>query len=318
MTVAAALFLAAAIATPHCVALDRTRPALAATIWLSALALRALTAILVALYVFFFLRASEMFGWITHWCWHAVVPLFAAHLGLNGHDFGDAATFLPALLLSASLIGLLVAVWRTGRAVRLVLARAAVGRGPRNSVLIGGSDVVLAAAGLTRPRLVVSAGALVSLDDAELLAGLDHESAHIERGHRFLLLLAEVCGALARWLPGTRQAVSELRFHLERDADQWAIDRYNDPLALASAICKAAAAGRAHQSALVTLSGGGVARRVKQLLEPPPPAGAPRIITALATGMATLAIAVVAALPPATAAGAGRLSQDKSVHLCVD
>lgn len=318
MTAVLALLLAVAIAAPHIVTLDRSRPALAVTIWLSALMLRALAAVLLALYVFFFLRASELFGLVTHWCWHTAVPLLASHLGLNGHQLGDAATVFPGLVLAASVLSLLVAICRAARALRRFLQRAALGRGPRNSLLIGGSGVVLATAGLRMPRLVVSAGALTRLDEAELAAGLDHECAHIERRHRFVLLLAELCGALGRFLPGTRHAVNELRFHLERDADRWAIDRCNDPLALASAICKAATAGGAHQPALATLSGAGTTRRVKQLLDSHRPASAQRFVRSLAICMVTLAVGVASLIPATTAAGMSRLSQDQSVHLCAD
>ena len=74
-----------------------------------------------------------------------------------------------------SLPVLYVATVRDARAARRLVAQHAVGLGPRNSLIVGGSDVVFAVAGLVRPRIVVSAGALTSLDDDELAAGLDHE-----------------------------------------------------------------------------------------------------------------------------------------------
>jgi len=79
----------------------------------------------------------------------------------------------------------------------------------------------------------------VCLDDEELAASLEHERGHVARRHRFALVIAEVCRASARALPGTRHAVAELIFHLERDADRLVVDRLHDPAALASAICKA-------------------------------------------------------------------------------
>jgi len=61
--------------------------------------------------------------------------------------------------------------------------------------------VLVAAAGLRKPRVVVSAGALLNLDDEELAASLDHEHGHIVRRHRYVLVAAELCRALARLFP---------------------------------------------------------------------------------------------------------------------
>ena len=135
--------------------------------------------------------------------------------------------------------------WALARVVQATLAvrrlvRSPLGEGPEGSVIVGGEDVMLAAAGLTRPTLVVSAGALARLDDAELAAAMAHERAHIRRFHRYVLLFAEVCRVLGRPLPGTARAVRQLRFHIERDADRCAVRERTDRLALASAICKAA------------------------------------------------------------------------------
>jgi hypothetical protein len=113
---------------------------------------------------------------------------------------------------------------------------------------------------------VVSAGALTSLDDGELYAGLDHERGHIDRRHRWVLVAAAVLRGLARPLPGTRAAAEELAFHLERDADRFALRRDNEPLDLATAICKAAGGANLGVTAMA-LNGGGAARRVRQLLE---------------------------------------------------
>jgi hypothetical protein len=47
---------------------------------------------------------------------------------------------------------------------------------------------------------------------------------------------------VARAIPGIRTGERELRFHIQRDADQYAVRTLHDPLSLASAICKAAGA----------------------------------------------------------------------------
>ena len=152
------------------------------------------------------------------------------------------------------------------------LVRTPLGRGPENSVIVGGDDVVLAAAGLARPTLVISAGALARLDDAELAAAIAHERAHIRRRHRYVLLYAELCRVLGRPLPGTAHAVRQLRFHIERDADRSAVRGRADRLALASAICKAAT-GATTRAGMAALGGDGTAARVRELLQDAVPGG---------------------------------------------
>lgn len=316
LTFALALLVASAIALPHLLPLERARPAVAATIWLSALALRALTVVFMAIFVIFFVRASDVFGLITHWCWHAVIPFIATHLALNGHSIGDAATVVPALVMAASIVSVAVGLRRAARSVGRLLRREIVGRGPAGSVIVGGSDVMLAATGVARPRILVSAGALTTLDDAELAAGLDHERGHIARHHSAVRLCAELFRALARFVPGSRTAVEELRFHLERDADEWAIRRCNDRLALASAICKAAGVPQAVAPVAASLGGQASTRRVRQLLGDAPAPKRQVVPTAVAAVMLSLALALAAMVPSAAAGGVDRLRADKSDHTC--
>ena len=179
-------------------------------LWAAALGLRALVVVgtvagaLVLLHPWHLLRAFAEWPCAPH---HQVA--------------GHAAAALGGLALAASLLWALCA--SPGRVRRAPLVRAPFGRGPEGSVIVGGDDVVLAAAGLARPTLVISAGALARLDDAELAAAIAHERAHIRRRHRYVLLYAELCRVLGRPLPGTAHAVRQLRFHIERDADRSAV-----------------------------------------------------------------------------------------------
>jgi len=52
--------------------------------------------------------------------------------------------------------------------------------------------VLVAAAGLRKRRVVVSADALLNLDHEELAAALDDEYGHIVRRHRKVLVAASV------------------------------------------------------------------------------------------------------------------------------
>lgn len=320
MTVAfvLAVLTACAVSLPHGLRLDRVAPSAAVTIWLSSLALRALSAVFVAIALVFYVPQTELFSLLTHWCWHAVLPLLAAHLGFSGHQLGDAATIAPAFGLLVSLASVVWALWRAARAIAGTLRRASLGPGPADSLIIGGGEVVVAAAGLGRPRVVVSAGALARLDDAELAASLDHERGHIARRHRFVLAGGEICRALGRFFPGTRRAAIELAFHLERDADEYALARDHDPMALASAICKAAGV-RPQGGALLALGGGQrVPVRLRLLLDGSRPRArlTSRFAGLTAIAMVALTISLATTVPATAVAGARQLSVQTISHPC--
>ena len=321
MTEVLTLLLLCGIAAPHLLPLSSASPTVAATIWLSALCLRALTVLYVALYLILFLPNTSVFAAVTHWCWHTVLPLVTTHLGLDGHRIGDAAVIVPAFVLVFSLVSVSVGVVRAARSVRAKLARSSLGLGPGDSLIVSGRGVLLAAAGMTRPRVFVSAGALTTLDDDELAAGLDHERAHIVRRHRFILVFAELCRSLARFLPGTRATLRELHFHLERDADHWALARSHDPYALASAICKSATSRAAATPGLVLLSGRGqVTRRVDELIElggAPPRRTLGRVLACGATLMACFVVALASIVPATVVAATTQPTLEQPRH-CKD
>ncbi len=286
MTIAFALLLTTSVALPHVLPLHRVAPRLAAAVWLGALMLRALTALLVITIVVALAPATELFVAFTNWCLHIAPPLLADHVGISGHAVGHAATLAPAAILTGSVLSAAWAVSRATRAIRKLLAERSLGPGPQGTVIVGGRDVLIAAAGLRRPRIVVTAGALTGLDDAELAASIDHERGHVAHRHRYVLLCAEVLRAVSCFLPGGRRALSELAFHFERDADEYALVRRHDRLALASAICKALHAAPRPASQLMALSGGpSVLARVRTLIDGAPGRGR------AATRAATLEVA---------------------------
>jgi Zn-dependent protease with chaperone function len=258
MTLAAAgLCIALAIGLPHVVPLERLSPRAAATVWLSALLLRALCALTAAVAVEVVVPTLGVMAPLARVCIHTPVRELTAHAA------GDLVLALPALALAVSVTAALLGLWRAALRVRR-LVRDGVGPGPQGSIVIADREPLLAAAGLHHPRIVVSAGALLALDDAELAAALAHERGHIARGHRYVLLTGHLARSLACCLPGTRAALRELVFELERDADHYALARRHHPAVLASAICKAATA--ALQPPALMIGGGGVARRVRLLL----------------------------------------------------
>lgn len=304
MAIAMAAAVILALIAPHLLPQARLAAPTAIGLWIAVLALRAALALATVAIVVLYLPATKLFGLLTHWCLHAVIPFFATHLGFDGHRIGDAATLVPALVIAVSVVSAGVGVWRGARAARSWLRSSSLGPGPGESVIVGGSDVVVAAAGLRAPKVVVSAGALVQLDDAELSAGLEHEWGHVTRRHRFIAIAGQLLAGLSRPLPGGRRARKQLLFALERDADDYAVKKTGDRLALASAICKAAASSLT-TPAVATLGGTGAAERIGHLVADGGEASAlatwAASLLALAAATLTLALAISA---PALASGA--------------
>jgi hypothetical protein len=258
-------------------------------------------------FLLFVLPQTDVFESLTHWCLHALLPGLTEGLNVEGHGVGDLLLYAPGFALGVALLAACARTARGARMARRLVDRHVLGPGPQGSIIVSGPDVVFAVAGLARPRIVVSAGALASLDDAELAAALDHERAHIARRHRFVMLAASVLSSLGWMVPGTRRAGAEIAFHLERDADRWALERRNDRLALASVICKAAAEVHAPGTPVIAgLGQTGVRERLTQLLDDRPrqpshPAAA--TLNALAAAMIACTMLIVGLLPAAAASG---------------
>jgi hypothetical protein len=237
-------------------------------------------------------------------------------LGVSGHSLGDGMLALPTFVLAGALIGAVLALARAARAVRRLTSQAVAGDGPDGSLILPGGELLVAAAGLRRPRVVVSAGALLALDDEELAASLEHERGHIARGHRYVLVVAELARALARFVPGTRAATRELLVQLERDADRFALARRHDPAVLASAICKAAL----HEpppGIVLALGGTGiVTRRVRQLLDNAPLRRPSIGLLTLAPVMIALLVISAASLPFVAHATMHHAHHGEPVHHC--
>jgi hypothetical protein len=107
------------------------------------------------------------------------LPLIGLHVDLQGHTIRAVAVLMPVVGVG---LGLMIAVLRivmVARAVEQMLRADRLGAGPNESVIVGGPDVVVAEAGLMHPAIVVTAGALATLDDDELAAGLAHERGHV-------------------------------------------------------------------------------------------------------------------------------------------
>jgi Peptidase family M48 len=273
------------IVLPHLLALERADPVTACVLWAAGLGLRALAVAGTVACALVLLHPAHLMRALAEW------PCAPGH-----QVAGHVVAAVGGLALAVSVLVAVARLVQASFAVRR-LVRAPLGRGPANSVIIGGDNVMLAAAGLARPRLVVSAGALTRLDDDELIAAVAHEQAHIRRRHRWVMLYAELCRVLGRPLPGTAHAVRQLRFQLERDADRSAVRERADRLALASAICKAATAPTV--TGLAPLGGDGTVARVRELLESAGIESGSPGLRALAASAATLAVGAALSFPAA-------------------
>ncbi len=301
----AAAALASGLALPHLWPRRWLTPTTGIALWLSVLGLRTVIAAIAVIVFVLYIPATQLFQLITHWCFHAVIPFIAVHLGFSGHTLGDAALLVPALAITVSASYALYGSWRAARLVRSLLRSGSLGVGPKRSVLVGGPEVVVAAAGLVRPRIIVSTGALTQLDDDELEAGFEHELGHINRKHRFWALAGQLMHSVARLLPGSRRAIEELHFHLERDADEYAVRRTGDPLALANAICKAALGDQRHGAAAFSLAGHVGRARLAALIERRNQPGSLARVAGLALAVvpATIALALLLSAPTIASVG---------------
>lgn len=316
MTAVAALAIAMMI--PNVLRLENALPSVAAALWLAALTLRALFATLVAISALALLPGTSPFNSLAAWCWNTTLPIVSSQLGVSGAWLVKAVVVLPLLVLASWALTRAAQITSSHRSLRQTLMSHSLGTGPGGSLIIGGTGVMVAAAGLFRPEIVLSAGALTQLDDEELEAGLAHERGHIARSHRWWLALAEVSRSVARLIPGTNHAMKQFRFHLERDADQWAVARTRNPLALASAICKAG--DNSLGDAAFSINGPDAANRVDQLLAGPSytkmNALTQRLAVSLATILVVFATVFASAVPSATAAGVQHLEEHSPPAHC--
>lgn len=313
--------LGALLIAPHLLPRAQLPPLVGIAMWWSVLVFRVAVALWVAIFVLLYFPASQLFDLLTRWCLHAVVPLVATHLGFSGHRLGDAASLIPALVLLISAASALVGAWRAARSVRFWLGKNALGPGPQDSVLVDDPEVILAAAGVRAPKVVVSAGAVAGLDEAELAAGLQHEWGHVRRLHRLVTLSSSLLISVSRFLPGGRSAFRNLQFHLERDADRYAVSRTRDPLALASAICKVAEARSGLTGLAVSrLDGGCTSDRLRLLLSGDAFHGrrAPSLIGGLLTlATVSVTVALLLAVPAAAESGIAMARTGPPVDACI-
>jgi Zn-dependent protease with chaperone function len=217
MAEAAALLVLAGLAAPHALPLARVTPAAACSVWIAALALRAVLVIGLALAALLLLPATQLFEHVAAWSAH--LRGGSGEVQLSGEPVAHLAALGPPALIGLCLLAFAVRLGHAGLALRREIARRTLGSGPGGSLVIADRALVVAVPRLGRGRIVLSDRALAELDTAELEACLAHEAGHLRRGHRALGLIGACLAELARPIPGTRAARRGLVLSLERDAD---------------------------------------------------------------------------------------------------
>lgn len=240
-----------------------------------------------------------------------VLRLMASADGPQARSWSLLAA-LRAVSLGASIVLLAVLCWILLAAIATVLRarhrqRALLGLLAHADPKVPGALVVdyPAAAAYCVPGLrsaiVISAGTLDLLDQAELAAVLAHERAHLRARHDLVLLPFTALLRAFRWSATAREANRQVALLVEMLADDRA-RRLRPARELAMALLRVGASGggQAPAGALAAASAGAaiegeLAARVTRLLRPPP--GLP-VIWAVVIGAvaATLVVAPAAAV----------------------
>jgi beta-lactamase regulating signal transducer with metallopeptidase domain len=148
-----------------------------------------------------------------------------------------------------------------------------------------------------RSRIVISAGALDLLDQAELAAVLAHERAHLRERHDLVLLPFTALLRAFRWSSIAREAHQAVALLVEMHADDRVL-RHRPARELATALLRVGAAGGG-QAPSGTLAAAGasmegdVSARVTRLLRPAPGLCVPALT------LVGAAAAIVVAIPAA-------------------
>jgi hypothetical protein len=161
-------------------------------------------------------------------------------------------------------------------------------------VLVLALDVPIAYSLAGRPgQVVVSSGMLDRLDCDERRALFAHEQSHLRNRHHLYLWLAETAAAV----PLLRPLRNQIRFAVERWADEDAADQVGDRQVVACALARAALAGSepVPASALAGADCGVPARVEALLVEAHRSSGGASVAVAMAacTGVAAGGVALV-------------------------
>ncbi len=238
-----------------------------------------------------------------------------------------APDWVSLSLVALWLVWFAIALWRTGRAVRVVRrARRRITVLPpdrqsglalwqslrdagRPASLVISDDVRAGAVlGLGRPVIAVSPQALAGLSDADLDAVVVHEYAHVQRRDDFARLLQLAVQAIAGWHPAIWWALRAIDDEREVACDDWVVALTGNPAGYARCLTKLAAELTCEPGRLVapaiSVTRSRLTARITRLLEPDhaggmrasllAPAAMLPLLTATTFGLAAVKLVVVA------------------------
>jgi bla regulator protein blaR1 len=174
-----------------------------------------------------------------------------------------------------------------------------VGAGCLQAVLVEHPEPAAYCVSGRHPMVIVTTGALRTLDAGQLDAVLAHERAHLAGRHHRLLAMARIAGQVLPFLPLMRDADAQVARLVELHADD-AATRASDPRSLATALV-VLATGASPEPALAAAATDAV-QRIHRLLGPAEQLGRVHRQLLRATAAALVLAPVLLALAPAVAA----------------
>lgn len=230
----------------------------------------------------------------------AAVPTFwvlalsgLAHFGVRNSLCDWSAHLLPEHPLFGGLLGggaLIVSVIGLVRVTGVVVTHWRIRCTERCAVqVIETLDVFAYTLPGPGRTIAVSRGLRQSLDQREFDFVIAHEHAHARHRHdRYLLLGLIVVAAV----PFTKSAAVQLRFHLERWADEDAVSSTGTNRRVAARTIAKLALAQRPSPALLAIASHGIAARADALVQPPPVASLSRRLQTVAAVVVTVALSL--------------------------
>lgn len=173
-------------------------------------------------------------GWRQFWAGHPTAGLGPLNIGAGVIAVAIALYLLVVMVLTT------VQTFRQRQRHRRILDLIG-NRSAGFDVLDSIRPVAYSLPGI-KPRVVLSAGLLATLDDDEARAAIEHERAHLRTRHDLLLLPFGAWARALRWIPGVRQGRTAVADLAEMHADDVAVRRVPAPV-LAAALAAVTMAG---------------------------------------------------------------------------
>ena len=164
--------------------------------------------------------------------WHVTSGADSRHISLLGQKLSyPAANFAAVVVLALALFGLAVVVLAVAGAVRELTTSTRFGRGMAASRHTQLADALVFederprafCAGLLRPRIYLSTGAIAALDEPALRAVLLHEDHHVRRRDPLRLAIGRVLSRALFFVPGIAELVRHQQSLAELGADEQAV-----------------------------------------------------------------------------------------------